>query len=424
MSDDRTGRELTPRPDEEPSAVTPREAGLPTTAPAERFSAGQQAHTVGLTEERAAQIVRSSGNARMVAFLLVLLVVLFIPIYWLFENGLSVVGVEGRLENEANRQYVTDVSRGYALFLANCARCHGEQGQGGIGPPLNDQGKLYQAVNGSPPHYTSGKGHLNIEYVTSVLQVGGRYVCGDPKSVMPVWEVPNGPLSYRDVNDVVQFIVASNQTSWVYQPPKSETDVTATQAPAVTLNGWRDPNYTPPPGATPVPACWRNPSGQIGGGGGGAATPTPAAVESPGTVDSPRSIAVTLTADLHIDDASGALLSQIAVVPGETIKFDLTNNAPFPHNFYIGPAPQLNDNATTGLPGVPQFSSGSQSFIWTASSDVTGLEFACTLPGHYQTMHGSLVTAAGSGTGSPAPSGSAAPSATPGQSAPAPSATP
>ena len=67
MSDDRTGRELTPRPDEEPSAVTPREAGLPTTAPVERFSAGQQAHTVGLTEERAAQIVRSSGNARMVA---------------------------------------------------------------------------------------------------------------------------------------------------------------------------------------------------------------------------------------------------------------------------------------------------------------------------------------------------------------------
>ena len=171
MSDDRTGRELTPRPEEEPSAVTPREAGLPASAPAERFSAGQQAHTVGLTEERAAQIVRSSSNARFVAFLLVLLVVIFIPIYWLFENGLSVVGVEGRLETEADRQYITDVSRGYALFLANCARCHGEQGQGGIGPPLNDQGKLYQAVNGSPPHYTAGKGHLSIDYITSVLEV-------------------------------------------------------------------------------------------------------------------------------------------------------------------------------------------------------------------------------------------------------------
>ena len=55
---------------------------------------------------------------------------------------------------------MTDVSRGYALFLANCARCHGDQGQGGIGPPLNNQGKLYQAVNGGRPN-TSGKGHLN-----------------------------------------------------------------------------------------------------------------------------------------------------------------------------------------------------------------------------------------------------------------------
>lgn len=421
MSEDRTGRELTPRPEEEPSALTPREPGLPTTAPVERFSAGQQAHTVGLTEERAAQIVRSSSNARYVAFLLTLLVVVFIPIYWIYDIGLPVVGFGGRLQSEAKTQYVTDVSRGYALFLANCARCHGNQGQGGIGPPLNDQGKLYQAVNGEAPNYTAGKGHLNPDYIQSVLTEGGRYVCGDPNSVMPAWLQPKGPLNYREVNDIIEFIVASNQTSWVYQPPKSETDVTATQAPAVTLKGWRDPTYSPPPGATPVPACWRNPSGVIGGSGGTGASPSPAAVASPGTPESPRTIAVTETVDLHITDANGTPLSQIPVVPGETVQFQVTNNAGFVHDLYVGTSDQLMSGATTGLPGVPEFETGTQNFTYTVPTDLSGLQYACTVAGHYNTMHGDLTVAAGGGSGSPAPSGSAAPSASPAPSAPTPS---
>ncbi len=54
-------------------------------------------------------------------------------------------------------QQVTAIQAGYALFLANCARCHGDHGQGGIGPPLNDQAKLYNAVTatGAPGPATS-----------------------------------------------------------------------------------------------------------------------------------------------------------------------------------------------------------------------------------------------------------------------------
>ena len=51
MTNEPTGRDLVPRPEEPGSAVTPREAGLPANAPAdERFSAGEQTHTVGLSE--------------------------------------------------------------------------------------------------------------------------------------------------------------------------------------------------------------------------------------------------------------------------------------------------------------------------------------------------------------------------------------
>ena len=160
MTEDRTGRELTPRPTESEGVVAPREPSLPAASPTDvdRFAAGEQAHTVGLTEERAAQIVRQTSNSKTIAFLATLIFVVFIPLYWLYDIGLPVLGVDARLDKEANAQYVTDVKRGYALFLANCARCHGNNGEGGVGPPLNDQAKLFNAVT---PQGQPGTGHLN-----------------------------------------------------------------------------------------------------------------------------------------------------------------------------------------------------------------------------------------------------------------------
>lgn len=372
---------LVPRPDEPAGAVTPREPSVPAASGAavERFSAGEQAHTVGLTEQRATQIVKQSGNARMIAFLAALLIVLFIPLYWLYDIGLPVVGFNGRLDAETEQQYVTDVSRGYALFLANCARCHGPQGQGGVGPPLNDQAKLYNALTGTG---ASGNGHLNPDYIRSVLTEGGRIVCGDANSVMPAWLQPRGPLNYREVEDLIKFITASKDTKFVYQPQHVLPPETI--PPPVDVTGWRDPTYSPAPSATPVPACWRAPAAS-------AAPGTPAPITSPGTADNPRMIAITLTGDLRITDAAGTALSQIAVVPGETVQFDVTNSAGFDHDFYIGTADVLEGNATAGLAGVPVFNTGTQSFAWTVPSDLTGLQFACTLLGHYQPMHGDFV---------------------------------
>src|SRR4051812_24420622 len=281
MTEDRTGRELTPAGD---SGVTP-----PPTAEGgavDRFTAPPAAHTIGLTEERSAQVVQQSGRARQVAFLAVLIVALFIPIYWFYDIGVPALGIESRQTKEANAQYVTDVKQGYALFLANCARCHSSaanpgDGKGGIGPPLNDQGKMYNAVTaqGLP-----GTGHLNPNYITNVLTVGGRYVCGDANSVMPVWLQPGGPLNYRQVQEIVAWLTASSDVQFQYVPAQAETG----SGPAPTaenVSGWRDPNFSPGPDATAVPACWRNPSGQIGGGGGASATAGPG--PSPGTGDNP-----------------------------------------------------------------------------------------------------------------------------------------
>jgi len=383
MSDEKTGRDLVPRPDEPSGAVAPREPAVPaaSSAAVERFSAGEQAHTVGLTEQRAAQIVKQSGNARMVAFLGALLIVLFIPLYWLYDIGLPVVGFDGRLQAEAEQQYVTDVSRGYALFLANCARCHGAQGQGGVGPALNDQAKLYNAVTDQG---LSGKGHLNPDYIRSVLTEGGRIVCGDAKSVMPAWLDPKGPLNYRELEDIIKFITASKDTKFVYQP--QHVLPPETMPPPVDVEGWRDPTYSPPPDATPVPACWRPPAAT-------AVPGTPAPVTSPGTVDNPRHIEIEVSDAMQwVDPTTGAQVTSISVIQGETIEFHVINNTPIGHNFHIGSAAELSVAPEhNDLPGVDTFNSNTMVFTYTFDNPPDQPQFACTVLGHYQMMHGDFV---------------------------------
>ena len=272
MSEDQGSRELTPRQPEQvdtsSSPLTPLEGEG---RAVERFSSSPTTHSVRLTEERAAQIVRQSANARNVVFLAILLIALFIPVYWFYESGIPALGSEGRLVAEAEAQYVTDVARGYELYIANCAECHGAEGQGGIGPRLNDQAKLYNVVT---PAGLPGSGHLNPDYLDNVLTVGGRYICGDPNSLMASWKAPNGPLNYRQVEELIIWLNASQDVTF---PPHGEDhggDEEADGAEAEDVAGWRDPNWEPGPDDTPPPACWKNPSGIIGGGA-PAATPAP-----------------------------------------------------------------------------------------------------------------------------------------------------
>jgi mono/diheme cytochrome c family protein/plastocyanin len=214
-------------------------------APVERFTAPPQARSVELSPERAAQVVRQSSNARWVGFLAVVVVVLFVAIYWFYE--LAPLGITTpRLDAEAAAQQVTSVERGYTLYQANCARCHGATGQGGIGPTLNRQDKLFA--------------HLSVDYLNNMMVSGGRYACGNPNSVMPVWSNeghPPGPLNYIQIEDIIAFIRApSTQTFTVRDPSLGEPVLDPITGKTETFNGWVDPTYKPAPGATPYPACW------------------------------------------------------------------------------------------------------------------------------------------------------------------------
>ena len=172
---DTLGREPERREPEQRLPV-PRPPAEP--APVERFTSPPSTRSVALTPERAAQVVRSSSNARWVGFLAVVVVSLFIVVYWFYE--LAPLGLtQSRLDSESDAQQVTAVERGYNLYEANCARCHGANGQGGIGPVLNSQEKLFA--------------HLSVDYINNMMIAGGRYACGNPNSVMPVWSNEGHP---------------------------------------------------------------------------------------------------------------------------------------------------------------------------------------------------------------------------------------
>ncbi len=247
---------MTDTPGREPEERLPARREPSETAPAERFTAPPAAHRFGLSPERAAQVVRQSSNARWVGFLTVIVVVLFTLIYYFYELqgffGLPFLPREPRLAAEEQGQQVTAVERGYNLYQANCARCHGEQGEGGIGPVLNDQVKLYQ--------------HLSPEYLERVLDVGGRYVCGNPNSQMPVWSDRNGgPLNYRQIEEIIAFIRAPSDQEFEVRDPELNEPT------GEHFNGWVDPNYKPEPGATPYPECYLD---ALSGGGGGSPAPS------------------------------------------------------------------------------------------------------------------------------------------------------
>jgi uncharacterized cupredoxin-like copper-binding protein len=147
-------------------------------------------------------------------------------------------------------------------------------------------------------------------------------------------------------------------------------------------SGW---TYAPP---SVTPAASASPSGSPAASPSASATAgaTASAGGSPGTGNI---FELEETADLQIKQA-GQKVTQLQVKAGQSYTFRITNSANFAHDFYIGTAQDLQSSNTQNLKGVPQFTSGTKEFEYTVPASGS-LQFACTVPGHYATMHGDLV---------------------------------
>ena len=326
----------------EPTAVAP-------TRSAERFTAPRQTRAIGgLTSERAAKIVRQSGDARWVAFLGVVIVALFVIIYYFYELGVPIINTTPRLQAQDNLQQVTAVERGYNLFEANCARCHGVNGEGGIGPVLNDQSKLFA--------------HLSDAYIRNVLTVGGRYVCGNPKSVMPVWSDRNGgPLNYLQIEDLIAFIRAPSTQEYTRRTAEFNEPIIGADGKVLTFKGWRDPAFKPEPSATPVPDCYKGDS---------------SASQAPQATLGPDATVLKLTAegvqynvktlDAPADKPFGIDFNQKdAGVGGHNVEIkDSAGTSLFKGEILIDPAEVTYS--------VPALKAGSYTFVCSVHSNMTG----------------------------------------------------
>ncbi|MCY7418761.1 MAG: multicopper oxidase domain-containing protein [Chloroflexi bacterium] len=134
------------------------------------------------------------------------------------------------------------------------------------------------------------------------------------------------------------------------------------------------PQASPASVPTPVPAPT------------GASAPTPSAVPATAadrTIELDENGALQITRD-------GVPVTELTVKDGETIHFVISNSAGFDHDLYIGTADQLMQRDVAGLPGVPAFTTGTLEFDYTVTPATAGLQFACTVPGHYPLMHGTF----------------------------------
>jgi mono/diheme cytochrome c family protein/plastocyanin len=341
-----------PRPDAQP-------------APAPRFSAPPSAHAFELTPERAAGIVRQSASARWWGFLAVLVIVLFVIVYYFYELGVPGVANTSRLGHEIDAQEVTSVERGYNIYEANCARCHGVNGQGFANeagaPPLNEQDKLFA--------------HLNKTYLASVLREGGRFVCGNAKSLMPVWSNDNGgPLNYQQIDDLITFLRATNDHTYIVRDPATGEPIKDDTGKTQTFTGWVDPTYKPAAGATPFPDCWT--SAFTGGGGTTAsASPGASAGASVGASGAPSGTTLNVTAvNTQFNER------ELTAPAGQpfAIKFD-NQDAGMPHNIEIKDgtgATVFKGDIITGVTSttysVPALPAGIYPFNCTVHPTMTG----------------------------------------------------
>ncbi len=386
MTDDT--RTPAPIPDGTPEPApgeTGAEQRLPATVPpaamsADRFSAVPAIkNNAGLTPQRSAGIVRQSASARWVGFLTVIFVSLFIVGYWFYELGAPAGISKARLAEEIDAQQVTAVERGYNLYEANCARCHGPNGlgpdepdaaakaaagQGYIGPRLNAQEKLFA--------------HLSEAYLRNVLLVGGRYVCGNPTSAMPVWSDqgnPPGPLNYRQIDELIAFLRSTNEHEYeVRDPSTNEPIIDPATGKVKMFKGWRDPAYKPDAAATPYPDCYID---ALAGGAGGSA--------APGASVDPNAPVVTVSAPDGA--ATGGFTPTTLEAKADTaftLVFDNQDATTGPHNVVITDP----SGATVAIGDTAFFTGPSKRSYAVPALKAGAYPFVCQV--HVTTMKGTL----------------------------------
>jgi mono/diheme cytochrome c family protein/plastocyanin len=267
--------------------------------------------------------------------------VLLVFVY-ILTNDTSRASSDARIREE-------QIARGQQLFAANCAVCHGNHGQGGVGLPLN--------VAANRPT-SEAQATQRTEYLTRTIS-NGR-----PGTFMPAWALSNnGPLNEEQVGALVDMIEYG--------------DWAQTQA---VVDAYQAKNGTPPPPT--------NPSINTGGVGGNPALatvgPIPSNVQNPnaaapavgGSPAAGSSAPATIIGDgltINATEKDFSIALDTSLVKAGTVTFHIKNDGPSPHDISIK---ELNKTSDVIDPGKSaDFKVDLKDGTYTV---------ICSIPGHEQ----------------------------------------
>lgn len=141
-------------------------------------------------------VLETSRLDRSLLFALSMLgiIAVALPLYWLAEPA--------RITNAADGFTIRSEKRGSALFVANCERCHGPGGTGGVLATsiTDDSGAFVANVSWKAPALTGVLSRFSEDEVTDILNYGRN-------GVMPAWGAPGGgPLTVNNLRDLIIYL--------------------------------------------------------------------------------------------------------------------------------------------------------------------------------------------------------------------------
>lgn len=253
--------------------------------------------------------------------------------------------------------------RGASTFSANCRPCHGDTGQGRIGPALN-----------RPDLRDPAKLDVNQQFVRDTI------TCGRVGTLMPTWgQSEGGSLSDEQIRELVTLITIDPNDAWnSYVAPDSATlNVVATPAPVEDL---LKGSIT----GSQASVCGQK-----------VANTTPTVQATPGTA----STSLSETASDNNGASPNKFSDTSFTVPaGQAVTMDFSNKGAAIHNWHVTDVKDAGGKdivtSTTGTLGGQ-----STTITFTVSSEGT-YHFQCDF--HPTEMLGTLFVLGPSGAGAPA----------------------
>lgn len=122
-----------------------------------------------------------------------------------------------RENSAAHAQAATLAERGARIFARYCRQCHGDSGQGRIGPALN-----------RPELRDPNNLQANTQWITDTIS------CGRIGKIMPPWAIPQGgALDTEQINDLVALITTNAGDGWKKAGEFSAIENKAAEEPSI-----------------------------------------------------------------------------------------------------------------------------------------------------------------------------------------------